>query len=178
VSRALMISSTILCQSNPSAPPAALAEEIESVRAAFADRTERELSEYRTTTAPCSTCHATFDAYGLVLQNFDLIGRYREQDERGRPIDASTSLPASAGGADVRDAVELAQIVADNGSFAACMTRNVMKYALAQGNVDLNDCAVRRATERVLASDRSFSSLIREIATSKTFLVRASGGAP
>jgi PAS domain-containing protein len=178
VSRALMISSTLLCQNNPSAPPAALAEEIESVRQAFADKSERELSEYRTSTAPCSGCHATFDAFGLVLQNFDLIGRYRTVDTGGRPIDASATLPASAGGAEVRDAVEFARALADNGTFAACMTRNLMKYALAEGNLQMNDCAVRNVAERFLAGDGSFSSLIREIVTSKTFLVRASGGTP
>jgi hypothetical protein len=178
VSRALMISSTLLCQNNPPAPPAALAEEIASVREAFADRSERELSEYRTSTVPCNGCHSTFDAFGLVLQNFDLIGRYRTVDSGGRPIDASATLPATAGGAEVQDAVEFAREVAENGTFAACMTRNMMKYALAEGNVQMNDCAVRNVAERVLAGDGSFSSLVREIATSKTFLVRASGGTP
>jgi hypothetical protein len=178
VSRALMISSTLLCQNNPSAPPAALAGEIAAVREAFADKSERELSEYRTTTAPCSGCHATFDAYGLVLQNFDLIGRYRTEDEAGRPIDASATLPARAGGAEVQDVVEFARVVAQNGTFATCMTRNLMKYALAEGNVEIGDCAVRNATDRFLAGDGTFSSMIREIVTSRTFLVRAAGGTP
>src|SRR6185369_15332215 len=94
VGRGLLITATMLCANNPAGPPDALAGQIAAAMAMLADKTEREKSLYRQTTSPCNGCHANFDAYGLVLENFDLIGRYRTVDEQGRPIDASATLPA------------------------------------------------------------------------------------
>ncbi|MBK8975552.1 MAG: DUF1592 domain-containing protein [Planctomycetes bacterium] len=40
----------------------------------------------------CAACHAQMDALGLALENFDGIGRWRE-DSQGRAIDANVTLP-------------------------------------------------------------------------------------
>ena len=41
----------------------------------------------------CASCHARMDPLGFALENFDAIGRWRDDDESGTPIDASGVLP-------------------------------------------------------------------------------------
>jgi len=172
VARGLAVASTILCSATPAAPPDALAAQIATVTAMLANATEREKSVYRQTTAPCSACHTTFDPYGLLMEDFDLIGRYRTVDDMNRPIDTSTTLPQDAGGGQVKTAVEFAQAVTSNGVFSSCVARNLMKYALADGNVERGDCAVQAVSQKFMTGDKSFASLLREVAVSPTLAVR------
>ena len=48
------------------------------------DKTEREKADYRLSQPTCAACHRNFDAYGLVLDNFGLIGAYRAVLVEGR----------------------------------------------------------------------------------------------
>lgn len=172
VARGLVVASTILCADTPAAPPTTLTDQIAAATTMLADKTEREKSLYRQTTPPCSACHTTFDPYGLVLENFDLIGRYRTADDQGRPIDSSATLPADVGGGQTTNAVDFAQRATANGVFASCVARNLMKFALADGNVERGDCAVQAVTQRTLAGDKTFATLLREIAASQTLAMR------
>jgi hypothetical protein len=77
-----------------------------------------------------------------------------------------------------KDAVEVAEQLASNGSFAACMGRNFVNYALADvsaGAADVSSCAVKAVAEEFAKSDGTFSSLLRAVATSQAFLVRSKG---
>jgi hypothetical protein len=173
VARGLLIAATMLCASNPDAPPEGLKDEIAAAEEELADKTEREKSEHRVTEPSCGVCHGNFDAYGLVLENFDLIGQYRPVDAQGRAIDASVTLPADVGGALVNGVAEMGRALSASGVFTTCLTRNLMKYALAEGNVNRDDCAVQHVSQRVLSGKASFPDLVREIALSKTFGTRA-----
>ena len=76
------------------------------------------------------------------------------------------------GGGAVTNAVDFAQKVTASGVFAACVARNLMKFALADGNVERADCAVQAVTQRFLASDKTFAAMLREIAASQTLAMR------
>jgi hypothetical protein len=177
VGRGLLVNAAILCGQNPQFNPD-LQGAIDMVNAAQKDLTEREKSVYRTTTAPCSACHPTFDAYGLVLENFDILARYRTMDERSRPIDASAKLPANAGGAMVQNAAEMAAAVAGNGAFASCLAKNLLLFGLAEPvALSTESCATRAVMSTFNASaDQSFAALVRAVATSKPIGTRSPGG--
>jgi hypothetical protein len=49
--------------------------------------TVRQLTEKHSSDPKCFVCHRRIDAYGFSLEAFDAIGRRREQDLGGRPID-------------------------------------------------------------------------------------------
>ena len=49
------------------------------------------LMEHRANAA-CAVCHDIMDPVGFALENFDAIGRWRDEDS-GVPIDASGELP-------------------------------------------------------------------------------------
>ncbi|MFM8878567.1 MAG: DUF1592 domain-containing protein, partial [Verrucomicrobiota bacterium] len=55
--------------------------------------TVRQLTEKHSTDPKCSGCHRRIDAYGFSLESFDAVGRFREKDLGGRPIDARVQAP-------------------------------------------------------------------------------------
>jgi hypothetical protein len=177
VGRGLLVNASILCGQNPQFNPD-LQGAIDMVNAAQKDLTEREKSIYRTTTAPCMACHPTFDAYGLVLENFDILARYRTMDEKNRLIDASAKLPANAGGAMVQNAAEMAAAVATNGAFASCLAKNLLLFGLAEPVALTTDSCATRAVMTTFknGTDQSFAALVRAVAASKPIGTRSPGG--
>jgi len=179
VGRGLLVNATFLCGQNP-AFPAGLQDMIAAVTAMLANATEREKAAYRADPSHvCSGCHPSFDPYGLALENYDILGKYRTVDDQGRPIDASVTLPPSAGSAMVANAVEMAGVLATNGAFAKCMANNMIAYALAEpaAGLTLDSCAVSNVARAVAASDGSFTSLVAAIVESKALSARSPGGA-
>jgi hypothetical protein len=169
------------------------------------DWSEKRKADYRAQDPRCNDCHKLFDAMGLAIENYDAIGRYRTQDPSGRPIDlawTTGTMPEAfdydQDGDGVPDptvtnsAVTLAEALlrdraAWGGSsvFTRCMAMNLINYALAdeshgsargrEGDI-ANSCAVRSVTDQfVTATDRSFTSLLVEIAASETLRVRKPG---
>jgi hypothetical protein len=174
VGRGLSVNEAILCQQNP-AFPETLADQIEALNSAQEDLSERERADYRMNNAPCLGCHLSFDPYGVSLENFDTIGRFRTVDDQQRPINAAVTLPASAGGGPVQNAVEMGQALATTGAFSSCAATKLLTYALAETGVKGTSCATKAVAERFQATDQSFAALVREVAISKTLTHRSGG---
>ena len=60
----------------PPAPPASVLAVEPDIRSA---KTIRELLKRHTESASCAACHARFDPVGLALENFDVMGAWRER---------------------------------------------------------------------------------------------------
>jgi hypothetical protein len=174
VGRGLSVNDAILCQQNPAFPDA-LADQIKAVNMTQGDLSERERADYRAKTAPCVGCHPSFDPFGISLENFDTIGRYRTMDDKGRPINAAVTLPPSAGSGMAANAVEMGQALANTGAFSACVATKLLTYALAETGVSGKSCATKAVAERFKMTDQSFSALVREVAMSKTITQRTKG---
>lgn len=56
----------------------------------------RERITLQTKPQACRTCHGMINALGFTLENFDAVGRFREQ-EKGKPVDVSGSYETLAG---------------------------------------------------------------------------------
>jgi hypothetical protein len=172
VGRGLSVNDAILCQQNP-AFPENLADQIKGLSAMQANLSERERANYRSSNAPCLGCHPSFDPYGISLENFDVIGRFRTMDAEGRPIDASVTLPMIAGGKTATNAVEMGKALADSGAFASCIGTKLLTYALAETGVTGKSCASKAVYEKFAQSDQSFSALVRAVTLSKTLTQRS-----
>ncbi len=183
VGRGLLVNAALLCARNPPFP-AELAEQIAAASEMLAEATERAKSEYRTKTQPCAACHTKFDAYGLALGNFDSVGRFTAADAKGRPIDASVTLPPNAGGAQVATASAMAGALAGGAAFSACMAKNVMLYALAEvptadtavASVSVDGCATQSIATSFASTGQSFADLVERVAVSNTLGQRSAGG--
>ncbi len=176
VGRGILVNATILCAEVPVFPEE-LAEDIEEATAGLEGASEREKADLRMSTPPCFTCHRSIDPYGLALDNFDVIGKYRTADPEGRPINAAVELPD---GTLTNTLPELANVVALNGQFATCMAKHLIDYALAEVSEDLpaDSCTVKAVMDRFNSTPQTFTDLIREIAVSPTLATRLAGEAP
>lgn len=178
VSRGLFINSLLLCSQSPPPPPAAVQEKVDE-QLNDKNATERDKAAFRDSTSPCNSCHRNFDGFGLVLENFDGIGKLRTSYSNGTPIDTTGELPASAGGGTVPDANAFMAQIAGNGAFSRCLTSNLMKYALADVSlVDVRDCNVQKTHDAFQATDRSFPSLIKQITSEHLLATRTIESTP
>jgi hypothetical protein len=195
VTRGLAVNASIVCAVNPPFPEVLNPDtgelepdpQVTAAIEALADKSELEKTEYRAMTPKCGGCHSFFDAFGMVLEPYDALGRFRTMDLEGRPIDATwttTWLPETVGGAMVTNAAETAQALVASGALDRCMAMNFINYALTEiskGGASLDstspngDCAVQGVIDNFMATDRSFSSLVREIAASETLGIRSKG---
>ena len=74
--RGKWILSELLCQTPPPPPPGA-----DRLPGAAQGATRRERLAEHASVEPCRSCHLLFDPLGLALENFDPIGRWRDEDE-------------------------------------------------------------------------------------------------
>jgi mono/diheme cytochrome c family protein len=125
------------------------------------------LEEHRSR-ADCAGCHAKMDPLGFALENFDAVGRWREQDGKF-PIDATGKL---AGGKEFNGARELKTLLKSDKRFVRGFAEKMMIYALGRGLDSFDRCAVDEIVARMSAENNRFSSLINAIVTSDPFLKR------
>lgn len=177
VSRGLYVNGRILCFKSPPGPPESVTGMVEE-QTLDPTRTQRQKANDRAGIPICTACHRAIDPYGLTLENYDGIGRYRSSYPGNVAIDSSVTLPAEAGGVKVQNASELASVVAESGVFTRCITTNFMKYsrAEAQSNLSADACAVEQVHKAFSAGDRSFSSMVREVALALGTSSRLVGG--
>ena len=107
------------------------------------------------------------DAIGFALENFDVIGAWREFDEVGNPVDPSGNYLGGvefAGFADLRD-----WMLERGDRFAHNVTEKLMTYALGR-RVEYYDQPVIRQIVREAASENySWSSILLGVAKSAPF---------
>ncbi|MCA9241931.1 MAG: DUF1592 domain-containing protein, partial [Planctomycetales bacterium] len=92
VKRGVWVLEQILGDNVPSAPPD-VPELDQQDPQSVTHLTLRERTELHRTNAVCANCHQMLDPIGFGLENFDAIGRWRDQDDNGQAIDASGELP-------------------------------------------------------------------------------------
>jgi hypothetical protein len=174
VSRGLVIDETMMCQLIPP-PPENLSAQIAAAKKNLATQTPHQQAAVRDDPGVvCHNCHANFDPYGLVMENYDVVGVYRTVAEYGA-VDATSFLPPMLGGGPVANAVDMAHQLAQSGAFSNCMTKSMMQYALSTvlSPVDVGSCAVANVHSAFAGgSNQTFSSLIHQIAVSKTVAYR------
>jgi hypothetical protein len=142
--------------------------------------TAQEQVQSRKDNAVCAKCHPSFDPYGLVLDWYDVVGRYRMVDDLGKPVDGTTTLPADVGGATVTSAIDLADELTKSTVFMNCMARTMMQYGLIDSTVELpvpskmqKGCAAAGVANTVQRSkNKSFTDMARAVATSPAFVLR------
>ncbi len=179
VPRGRMVTAAILCMP-PDPPPESLKDAIANATASQATTTAQEQAASRNN-AVCGTCHAQIDPYGLVLDYYDTLGRYRTVDHLNKPVNGTTTLPAGLGGGQVTSAVDLAQKLAASPAFTSCMARTVLQYALVDFTAPVEypvagktaGCAVIDMVGKYNAANgKTFGDLIRATTATPAFAIR------
>lgn len=130
--------------------------------------TPRELLAAHTQDAQCVVCHKRIDPFGLALENFDPVGRWRTQwPDTKKPIDAAVVLP---NGSMVDGAVDLKRWLAANiNPFSQCVAEKLMTYATGR----LPNYAEKKEISEIVNKNREngdgFRDLILALIASDTF---------
>jgi mono/diheme cytochrome c family protein len=121
----------------------------------------------------CAVCHNKMDAVGFGLENFDAIGKWRENDGR-EPIDPSGELP---GGRSFRGPIDLVEVLAESKKreFTRCLTGKLLTYALGRGLGVADRCTVNSIVEAMERDGYRFQSLVKAIVNSTPFTLREVG---
>jgi hypothetical protein len=118
----------------PVPPPPEDVPPLDAVKAAHKKLTVREMLAKHRENVSCAACHNLMDPIGLGLENFDWMGRWRDTESDGRPVDASGVLP---GGAKFNGPEELrAVLLARKEEFVRQVVSKTLGYALGRGSQD------------------------------------------
>ncbi len=174
ISRAVYVREVLF--NNPPDPPPPNAGEIEpNIKGERLTVRERLLQHQQI--EACASCHRSLDPYGLALENFNVIGQWRDhqdgEDFRGTdtpPIDASGRLP---NGAEFRDFAEFRRLLLDqDGRFRRALSEKMLIFALGRPIEPTDDPTISRAVADMAAGNDTFRSLIKSLVTSKAFVTK------
>ncbi|MBM87521.1 MAG: hypothetical protein CMQ41_04025 [Gammaproteobacteria bacterium] len=115
----------------------------------------------------CASCHVVIDPLGFALENFDVIGAWRDFDEVGNPVDPNGNYPGGvefAGFADLRD-----WMMDRPDRFAHTLTEKLMTYALGRRVEYYDQPIVRQIVRGAADSNYSWSQIVLGIANSPAF---------
>ncbi|MEC9188730.1 MAG: DUF1588 domain-containing protein, partial [Planctomycetota bacterium] len=76
---------------DPPPPPPPAVPQIDLADPRIAEMTLKERIEDHRNQAACRSCHVKIDPWGIAFENFDALGRWRDQI-KGQPVDASSEL--------------------------------------------------------------------------------------
>ncbi|MFO1486059.1 MAG: DUF1592 domain-containing protein [Verrucomicrobiaceae bacterium] len=140
---------------------------LDEKKAAFGKLTLRQQMEEHRSNASCAGCHAFLDPMGLAFENYDAIGRWRDQ-EKNIPIDASGTLVR---GQTFANLVELRTLlVRDMGDqFVKNLAENLLIYALGRGLEYSDKPTVEEVVRRAKASGNRFQDIIFAVCESVPF---------
>jgi hypothetical protein len=185
VLRGAWIMERILGQKPPPPPPSVPAVEPD-IRGAVTIR--QQLDQHRTLET-CNVCHSKIDPPGFALENFDVMGGWRERyraegdgvPEKGiaksgqkfafhyaQPVDASGALPDGRKFRDIREFKEL--LLADEKLIARNLARQLAVYATGAPVRFADREQIEQVLERASSSHYGVRSLVHEIVQSELFL--------
>ncbi len=132
--------------------------------------TMREAMEKHRADPVCQSCHSRMDPIGFALENYDGVGKWRDEDD-GSPIDATGKLP---GGAKFERPAGLKQLLAANyhDQFYSTVTAKLLTYALGRGLEYYDQPAVRGIIRQAARENYRMSAFIAAIVNSTPFQMR------
>jgi hypothetical protein len=169
--RARRILDQIMCAPPPQ-PPAGLVIpplDGDSGTAEAAQQDIRARLEEHRKNAICAACHATFDAVGMALENFDAIGRYRAAYPNGTPVDASGQIN---GGAPFVGLEGLTDLLTNDPRFMSCVAEKLFIYSLGRGVEDTDRPYLDNVTNAWKSSTAVLPGLVKTLIQADTFRFR------
>jgi hypothetical protein len=156
-------------------PPAGVDTSLtETASLGSAPQSVRQRLEHHRANPSCASCHAIMDPIGFSLENYDLIGHWREKDA-GVVVNATGRLPDGTeldGPGSLRRA-----LLGRRNAVASTAIEKLLTYALGR-RLEYFDMPAVRAVAHAAATDNyRFSALVLGIVRSTPFqMKRYEGG--
>ncbi len=158
----------------PPPPPPPDIPELEDAAPSGEELTLRQLMSLHSQSPSCSGCHVRMDPIGFALENFDAIGRWRDNDG-GVPIDASGELPGGVrftGPDELREA--LTGTLRDE--FVRTVAEKLLTYALGRGLEYYDRPAVRSIVRASASAGHGLADMTVAVVQSMPFQMRRGPG--
>ena len=169
VNRGVWVLEQILGERIPP-PPADIPELEEQEHKDVKGLTLRQLTERHQSEATCRNCHKILDPIGFGLENFDAIGRWRDKNGQGLPIDSAGQLPD---GKKFSTPAELKRLLAKReADLARNLTERLMAYALGRQLRGYDDVVIDQLMVKIAKDNYRVRAIITEVITSYLFTHR------
>ena len=160
IQRGIYIHRNLLCTPELGRPPFQTIADL----AGFTGKlSESQFAHYRAANLYCSTCHRIIDPPGRALERFDALGRWRDVDEIGVPVEDDATLEIDGKQVDVRGAVQLGRALAASEQLKRCAVERLAEHAYGR---QLDAANLSYLEDRF---DGDVVGLVRTIATSPSF---------
>jgi hypothetical protein len=125
----------------------------------------------------CARCHQLFDPYGLPLEQFDGIGRYRDAYADGSAVDPTTQL---IDGTPVSGLATLSQELTKSPLYKQCIADNLYTYGLGRVLSTADRTALDGIQTAWTANDAvpTIRRLIHSVVLADSFRSRSGQAAP
>jgi hypothetical protein len=131
-----------------------------------APKTLRERLEVHRANAVCASCHDRIDPLGFGMENYDVVGRWRDQDA-GKPIDTHGVLPD---GTQFEGVDGLKKVLLDRkDDIIRNLVSKMLGYALGRGLTVEDSCTVDRVMDALRRDKYQSHTLVQEIVLSVPF---------
>jgi hypothetical protein len=150
-------------------PPPGVEVNLERTSAEVKVQSLRQRLEAHRSNPVCASCHKIMDPIGFALENFDLVGTWRDRDGAG-PVDSSGQLVDGTmlrGPADLRQA-----LLTRSDAFVTMATEKLMTYAIGRPVEYFDMPTVRSVVRRAGQNDYRFSSLVLGVVESAPFQMK------
>jgi hypothetical protein len=175
VKRGQWLMQSLLGAKIPRPPPGAEADlsAEASKSAGLVGDTVRARLELHRANPTCAGCHGIMDPLGLSLENFDLLGRWRDSED-GHAIDAAARMVDGTvlrGPQDLREA-----LLARSDAFVSTFAERLMTYAMGRELTAADMPVVRGVVRAAAADDNTLRALVQAIVASDSFQKRVKTG--
>jgi len=152
---------------DPPPPPPPAVPEINLADPAIAKMTLKEQIENHRNHAACRSCHSKIDPWGIAFENYDALGRWRDQIG-DKPVDASSTL---FNGQTLDGMAGLKRYLLENrqDQFVRAMVHKLATYGLGRPLTFADRAAVDEITRKVRQQGDGLTTMTTLIATSNLF---------
>lgn len=145
-------------------PPLEIAEEMEP-------KTNREKYAIHTQSEACAGCHRSIDGIGLTFENYDAMGRWRDQDN-GHNVHATGRLIGTDQDGEVENAVALMKRMGKSRTVHDCYVKQWFRYAFGRNETAEDAPTLAALQEGFWQADGNVLQLIVNLAGSYSFRYR------
>ncbi len=152
---------------DPPPPPPPAVPEIDLTDPRIAKMTLKERIEDHRNHPACMACHSKIDPWGIAFENYDALGRWRNEIE-GKPVDATSRLfnnePLNG-----MDGLKRFLLKNRQDQFVRAMTHKMTVYALGRPLTFADRSGIEEITAKVRQQGDGLATLVTQVTTSKLF---------
>jgi hypothetical protein len=167
--RGKLIATRLLCRDIPDPPSDVNADEPPT---RSGDQCKSEAyAAHRDRSSACFTCHQMMDPIGFGLEQFDALGRFREEEKDNPecPISGEGEL---AGVGTFSGPRELAELMDESGELTRCGVQQFLQFATGRPQSDADAALGERIHARFVDSGEDFRTVVRSLVADPVFLYR------